>query len=249
MKYAILFLFISLLLGCSRAKDGIGESESSAAIEIVNSSIIEHGGLDTWKKLKSISFNKVTILFDSMGATESNVIQRHFYNFTPELSGTIKWFEKGDSIKVVFEKGEAIKYVNNQSDKDSKEAKNTVDASLYVLFQPFKLLDEGTTLKRVGVDSLDGRAVNIIEPIYAGHQEGDDQWFFYFDTNSSELMANLVNHNGRFSLIKNLTFDYTSLLKLHQHRKSYFVDSKLNIQYLRAEYFYTNYELSFIEQL
>jgi hypothetical protein len=164
----------------------------------------------------------------------------------PELDATIRWIENGDSIKIVYKHNEANQYVNGTLDSSAAEAaKATVDAALYVLFQPFKLMDDNVILKYMGIDSLDGRPVHMVKPVYSGQQPGDDEWIFYFDASTDELMANLVNHNGRRSFIKNLAFDPTISLYLHQHRKSYFVDSALNIQYLRAEYFYTNYELTY----
>lgn len=251
MRKCGVLLLVPLVFGCNNVKDketitsNNGQSEAS---QIVSLSIENHGGLENWQNLKSISFSKATILFDSTGKQESSIVQKHFFSFKPELDGSIEWIEKGDSLKIVFKKGDAVKYINNQPDKDSgNTSRNAFMASLYVLFQPFKLMDAGTNLKYVGIDSLDGRTVNIVKPVYQGAKAGDDQWLFYFDKNSNELIANLVNHNGKFSLIKNLAFDYTSSIKLHQHRKSYFVDDQLNVLYLRAEYFYMNYQVDFEE--
>ena len=214
--------------------------------EIVLKSIEKHGGISDWKKLKSISYNKITVLFDSAGVRKSGIVQWHKYTLKPELEATIRWIENGDSIKIVYKNDKASKYVNGTLDSNSADAaKSAVDAAMYVLFQPFKLMDEGTKLKYMGRDSLDGRAVYLVKPVYSVEQPGDDEWLFYFDASTNELIANLVNHSGRRSFIKNLAFDPTISLYLHQHRKSYFVDSAHDIQYLRAEYFYTNYKLAY----
>lgn len=247
MKLVFPVALLLLMAGCSspRDNDEVASSDSKAE-EIVLKSIEKHGGISDWENLKSISYNKITVLFDSTGAQESGMVQRHMYTLKPELEATIRWIEKGDSIKIVYKNNTASKFVNGTIDSNADNAaKNTVDAAMYVLFQPFKLMDEGTKLKYMGIDSLDGKAVYMVKPVYSGQQPGDDEWLFYFDVATHELIANLVNHNGRRSFIKNLAFDPTISLYLHQHRKSYFVDSALNIQYLRAEYFYTNYKLNY----
>lgn len=247
MKSFFSVALILLMAGCSTSKDNdeVASSDSKAE-EIVLKSIEKHGGMSDWENLKSISYNKITVLFDSSGAQESGIVQRHLYTLKPTLEATIRWIEKGDSLKIIYKHNEANQYVNGTLDSSSAgAAKGTVDAALYVLFQPFKLMDDGTILKYMGMDSLDGRAVHMVKPVYSGLQPGDDEWLFYFDVATNELIANLVNHNGRRSFIKNLAFDPMISLYLHQHRKSYFVDSALNIQYLRAEYFYTNYKLTY----
>ena len=238
-------VLVFIFLGCSKNTDTI-KTSSKEAEKIVLKSIENHGGKGNWMNLKSISYNKITVLFDSMGTEESSMVQRHNYILKPQLEATIKWIENGDSIKIVYKNGEAIKYVSGLPESNSAQAsESTVDAAMFVLFQPFKLTDAGTILKYVGVDTLDDKAVKVVKPNYAGAHPGDDEWFFYFDKATYELIANMVNHNGRRSLIKNIAFDFTIPLYLHKHRKSYFVDSLLNIQYLRAEYFYTNYKLEY----
>ena len=246
MKLLLSTLIFMLLFGCVNPKnDEHPVISSPEAEEIVLKSIEKHGGKADWENLKSISYNKITVLFDSTGARESSMVQRHNYNLSP-FEATIKWIEKGDSLRVVYKDNKAIRYVNGLPQSNAEDdAKSTVDAAMYVLFQPFKLMDPGTILHYVGKDSLDGRVVNVVKPVYEGHQPGDDEWFFYFDSATDELVANLVNHNGKISLIKNIAFDPTISLYLHQHRKSYFADRELNIQYLRAEYFYTNYKLEY----
>ena len=64
---------------------------------------------------------------------------------------------------------------------------------------------------------------------------------------TDKLIANRVDHLGRLSFIENLSFDETSGLVLHKHRKSYFVNTDNSVKYLRAEYFYGDYKIAFTE--
>ena len=240
---------ILVLVGCNKPKSSeIQETNKHTKAErIVLQSVELHGGLDAFDHLETISFNKITILFDSSGNEESRILQKHRFRFRPQLEGTVEWVDKGDSIKIVFAEDQGTRFVNNILDNSGSEAaRNAIFAALYVLFQPFKLLDQGTRLALVGNDSMDGISVNIVQPVYEGAKPEDDQWLFYFSSETNELIANRVNHKGRYSLIKNLAFDTTTRLMLHQHRKSYFVDSLNNVLYLRAEYFYKDYNLNFL---
>lgn len=83
----------------------------------------------------------------------------------------------------------------------------------------------------------------MIHTVYGVPSEGDDRWWFYIDVETDELVANMVNHLDHHSFIDNLAFDTTTILTLNAHRKSYFTDSLRNVRYLRAEYFYTDFEL------
>ncbi|MEQ9590945.1 MAG: hypothetical protein RLN86_00010 [Cyclobacteriaceae bacterium] len=245
LKTITVALILIAFYSCNRAKQGAELEELSAATRFVNRSIEAHGGMDAWRRINAISYLKTTILYDSSGTEESKIVQRHNFRLKPEIEGTISWTSDSDSVKIVYEGGQGLQYSNGAADSTSTaSATNTVLASLYVLFQPFKLLDEGTQLELIESVNVWDKKVNQIRPIYNGAKEGDDQWLFCFDSENDLLISNIVNHNGRISFIENLAFDSTTELLLHQHRKSYFVDSTFTSKYLRAEYYYTDYTLT-----
>ncbi|MEQ8303059.1 MAG: hypothetical protein RIB47_06680 [Cyclobacteriaceae bacterium] len=246
LKTITISLILIALYSCNRAKQGEGLNEGSEAAGLVNRSIEAHGGMDAWRRIKAISYLKTTTLYDSSGAEESKIVQQHNFRLKPEIEGTISWTFDSDSVKIVYEGGQGLQYSNGAADASSTaSATNTVLASLYVLFQPFKLLDEGTQLELIESVNVENKKVNQIRPIYNGAKEGDDQWLFCFDPETDLLISNIVNHNGRISFIENLAFDSTTELRLHQHRKSYFVDDAFTTKVLRAEYYYTDYSLTF----
>jgi len=256
-RSCLLFGLAIITLSCGHNPNNQhSETESdipaNKATEIVQRSIEKHGGWDDWDNTNSISYKKTIILFDSTGAVESRITQIHRYQLKPDLRGTIEWMSNSDSIRIVFADGEATKHVNNYEELDpaSREsALNTVLSSFYVLFQPFKLMDVGTTLEYLGENQLEnGINVNVIQPSYTGAEKGDDRWWYYFDKETNQLVANMVNHGDSFSYIINLEYDTLTSLVFNAHRKSFFVDSLRNIKYLRAEYFYEDFHLDISEQ-
>lgn len=256
-RNCLLFGFVIILIGCSRNSNN-KDSETteidkpdSKATEIVQRSINKHGGWMNWVNANSISYKKTIILFDSSGKEESRISQYHRYQLKPDLQGTIDWVSNNDSIRVVYSEGVAKKYINNVEDMqpESREsALSTMLSSFYVLFQPFKLMDNGTQLIYKGEELLEtGTKVYIVQPIYEGAKEGDDRWWYYFDKETDLLVANMVNHDPTYSYIVNLKYDNTTALTFNAHRKSYFVDSLRNVRYLRAEYFYEDFQLNYPE--
>ena len=248
IKTNLLLCLLLIIFSCSQ-KPGMEDSPGKADT-IVRRSIEKHGGLNNWENLKSISYRKTIILFDSLGAEESRITRKHRYQLTPDIQATIEWISNNDRIRIVYENGAASRYVNTIEvlEQNSKEAaKNTVMSSFYVLFQPFKLLDEGTSLEYAGEEVWDDREVEVVRPVYPGAKKSDDEWWYYFDKKSHLLVATKVKHNDHYSMIKNLSYDDFTPLLFNHHRKSYFVDDEGIIQYLRAEYFYEDFDLEIAE--
>lgn len=242
------YLLIIISTGCAQQsnKEFKNETPISQGKEIVLASIGRHGGNETWNNLKEISYKKTFLLFDSLGAQESSTTQYHRYQLMPDLQGSIEWISNGDSISIKFKRREATCYVNGEALLDSASrisSDNTAKAALFVLFQPFKLLESGVELSYLGIDTLsNGRVVDVIQPTFGKLKEGDDIWWFYFDVETKELVANMVKHLDHHSYIENLKFDTSLPLTFHAHRKSYFTDNLRNVNYLRAEYFYEDFE-------
>lgn len=235
---------LMMLAACS------GEPENEA-VQIVQKSIEAHGGWLEWQHVKHITYSKTTLLFDSTGQKESEITQFHDYRLLPGFTGEIHWTNPDDRAgnRIVFDGKRAFRLTGNQKTADSLESEsayNTIISSHFVLFQPWKLLDPGVTLIYEGRDTLeDNTVVDVVRARYGTETEiaGQDRWWFYFDVTSHMLVANMVNHDTRYSYIKNLDYDTTTNLIFNHHRKSYFTDSLRNMNYLRAEYFYENFRL------
>jgi len=256
-KFAILqFMMILLIIGCTPSavehENPEIEHNDSLAVQIVNKSIRAHGGMQNWLRTKAVSYKKTIIFFDSIGNKESRTVQFHHYQLNPDLSGQISWTTAHDSISIFYKDNRGVKFINGivQTDpKDSASARAIMLSSYFVLFQPWKLMDSEVNLEYLGRFELeDGQLVEGIKATFGEYNRGDDRWWFYFDVNSDRLVANMVNHLDHYSFIKNLEYDTTSALVFNRYRKSFFVDSLRHIDYLRAEYYYEDFDLELANQ-
>ncbi|NJN41126.1 MAG: hypothetical protein HC811_01645 [Flammeovirgaceae bacterium] len=231
-----LLLVLSFTLGCQSDRQ---TDQSTPAEIIVKKSIEAHGGMDKWLEARELSFIKSSELFDATGNTESKIIQRQQFNLQP-LSGTLSWSDSGNQFRIEYDGDNATKFINSEPSSDSLvniNAQNDFMSAHYVACQPFKLLDEGTTLIYQGRDTLnDNQIVDAVNVRYGG--EDSDQWWYFFDAESSLLVANMVRHGSTYALIENLSYTESGGIKFNHHRKSWRVDSLRNKQFLRAEYFY-----------
>lgn len=241
-KFPTLF-FVIWLVGCNTLNTKTPEN-------IIQKSITAHGGLDSWTQAKTLSYRKKVTLFDKNGREESSIIQEHNYQLLPSFSASISWIQDNIEHNIVFANDSISKKVNNKYLTDQNElekALNAVKAAQYVVSQPFKLMDEGIKLTYEGQQVLDNGM--LVDAIKAEYDENNiqhtksDRWWYYFDVNTARCVGNMVNHGDTYSYIKNLTYDSASAIIFNQHRKSYTVDKDRNIQFLRAEYFYSNYKL------
>lgn len=231
--YTFLLFLLVTIMGC----------RDSDKLAIVSKSISAHGGMDLYQKTRSLEYRKTTILFDSTDAEESRTIQQHKYSLQPEFTGEMEWEVNGELHRIVFDGKKAVKFINEVAQTDSltsASALMNITAAHYVMLQPFKLLDPGTELIYLGRDTLeDGVEVDVIKANYPRAnpvEPTNDQWWYYFDSKSALLVANLVRHGSTYSYIVNLDYNTGTGLRFNAHRKSFFVDSLRNILFLRAEY-------------
>ena len=241
ISFGFLMFFCVFLTTCKH--------DLSAEI-IVGQSIKFHGGIEQWQKVKVLSFDKTTLLYNKKGALEKEIKQKQSFQLLPELKGFIK-DAKLNGIQGYSFNGRV--FLNTANDSvweitDSLELtskRNAFYAAHFVVCQPFKLLDDGVILEHLGVEDLDGMRVDKIAVRYLDDTETSDQWTYYFDTKTHKLVANKVKHNNNTSLIKNLTFNDTSGFVFNAHRKSYTLKENSEIDFLRAEYFYGNFRVTY----
>lgn len=222
---------------------GACQSPSVDATDLVRQSIEVHGGLQAYRQLDSLSWLKTTRLWEPDGSLESEKTQLQTFVGGESPSMILSW--RQDSTFYQIESNRSItRYrmgdVILSQGEEVEQAKKLARSAAYVFFQPFKLLDTGTALLYEGDLVLgDTLPVQVVRVGYMGDDENSDIWRYYFDDNK-RLVANSVEHNNRISLIVNLSYqrDPDSGLLLNRRRKSYFVDSLLQINYQRADYLY-----------
>lgn len=236
------FIFVIIAVSSCR------QEQQLSAQYIVEQSVDAHGGIVNWKSITALSFDKTTILYRKDGAVESSITQQQSFKFKPELSGRIVSFYKG--IVGLYYNGKTFRKKTGDSiytviDSMELEAvKNSFFAAHFVVSQPFKLMEQGTTFRFGGIETLDDKQVYVIDVDYDGDAKSSDKWTYYFDVDSYQLMANKVIHNTNVSLIKNLKFDSSTGILFNAQRKSYTLNSLGDLDFLRAEYFYENFKIS-----
>ena len=219
------------------------QSPADQARQLVERSVEVHGGLEAYQNLDLINWDKTTWLYDEDGVLESENIQQQSYQGGDEPAVILRW--RKDSTFYEIESNQGItRYrlgdIILSEGEEVEQAEKQARSAAYVFFQPFKLLDQGANLSYEGTRTLgDSLDVEVVRVSYEGDDKDADVWRYYFDQDS-KLVANSVEHLGRISLIINLEYqqDPVSGLLLNKRRKSYFVDSTLQIKYLRAEYLY-----------
>lgn len=257
MKNLLLFSVLLLLIPACKVNISFGDEPSFDDFEvnkILKRAFKKAGGWDQWAKLESISYKKRNILYHEDGSIESDVTQFHEYQLQPELQGTIFWKEGNNSHSIVYRKGKASKYTDGEliSADDESAAKSFLSAH-YVLFMPFKLGDEGTRLTYEGTAILDnGTEVDVIKATYSpdtyDNHSTNDEWYYYFDKATGSYLANMVYHAPTYAYIRNTKTDQSLPIVMNTYRESYRVDKDRHIEFLRGEFFYEDYQLTFRER-
>lgn len=242
MKRADLHALLILIVGMICLSCSPGEERKST--ELLKKSIAAHGGLSEWEELEAIHFSKNTVIFNEEGLVEEELVQWVEFQLKPNYSGKMSWTK--DSIAHVIEfDGEKINYrmagnqIQNTDFLSSK--KKELDAALYVVGMPWKLLeDQSAKLIYKGVRET---ALGEVEVIEVDYGPGTDRWWYYFDTKTHLLVGNEVQGKDHRSLIENLDFKTVDGMTFYGARKSYRMDSLGQKLYLRASYQYGDYKL------
>ncbi|NKI33443.1 hypothetical protein [Croceivirga thetidis] len=252
----LLLLFICILSACKPEK---GNRENKpipkeiTALEVVENAIKKAGTLEKWKRMASLEYTKKSKLILENGQIESDITQRHHYQFRPEKNIKISWVTEKDSFLIVHNDTISQKFKNGKLIEEGDKVKSTVNSALYVIGMPFKLLDKGTKLNYEGLTSLNGiDTVHTITATYApnkfqNHSTQDD-WWYYFDKNNWAFIGSKVYHEPTYALIENMSMIAKEGLIFPATRKSYRCKESGEKVFLRAEFWYSDYEIEFLEE-
>lgn len=232
--------FMLLLLGCQKS--------NLSGNQIMQKTVETHGGIENWQNAKQFSFDKETTLFYEDGSTELHTEQFQLFRFQPKLFGKIEWERGDDFIQITYENDSITKTINDSlvtSKKELQSARNSFFAALHVIRQPFDLLNDNVQLTLKEDIEHNGRSCYVVEVGYDGDNADADKWSYIIDKESFEVVANKVVLKDHTSWVENLTFDTSTDFKFNAHRKSYRLNEKGEKTYLRAEYFYTNFSVSY----
>ena len=228
----VLFLIIFCFCFCKK--------NTLTAESLIKKSIQAHGGLDLVKQFKSIQYNKSTKLYSQNGELENHLIQKISHQWDPFLT-SIEWKNSEGCFYAKKKDGKVSLKLNNILIKDSLKiisAESNLDAAFYVFWQPFQLLEPAAKKVLLGSQKLLD-SIDVIEmQVSYSDEVGADQWYYFFDQKSFKIRGVKVEHKKRISLIINELYETKTGLSLNKSRKSYFLDSKGKVKYLRAAYEY-----------
>jgi len=240
ISFGFFIALISIFFSC--------QVEQLTAKQIIEKAVETHGSLDAWNNIEQLSFDKETTLFNEDGSIEIKTDQFQLFRPKPKLFGKIEWESNGKDIVIVYDNEQVSKIINDSiitSEDELEKAKNSFFAAQYVIVQPFALLDNNTELTLNGVEDIEGKNVYSISVKYESDTEDSNKWTYYIDTNTFEVLFNKVELSDHTSWVENLTFNTETDFKFYSHRKSYRLNKKGEKTYLRAEYFYSNFNVSY----
>lgn len=254
LTLGIICIFTCVFASCKFSK----ETENSAASskEITASSVVEKaihtaGTLEKWKNIASLAYTKKSRLLLENGEIESEVTQRHHYELRPDKRIQISWVVEKDSFLIVHTDSVSQKFKNRKLVDEGDKVKASVNSATYVIGMPFKLLDKGTVLSYEGLQSLNANdTVHTInatyEPDKHENHSTQDEWWYHFDKNTGAFLSSMVYHEPTYALIENKATTKQEGLTFPAERKSYRCDASGKKIFLRAEFWYDDYAVEFL---
>ncbi len=210
---------------------------------IIKNAIVKAGGWNHWTTKKAISFVKITTYYDSIGTVKRVSKSLNEYNLFPSFQARITWEDNGKKYVIINNGQQAAKWEDGKlmtDEKDKLSAWNSSFGSHYVISMPFKLADPGAVPKFEGVVTLpNGRKVNAIKVTYqegAGSSALFHKWWYYFDPQTSEMVANFLDYGKGFSYTVYDNFVEVDGIKVNKSRQSYKSNSTMTKILLESKY-------------
>lgn len=246
-NYILLAAILILMISCQSDRNSnispMDRLPQNEAGEVVRKAIDYIGGWEAWENKKTFSFYKNITHLDSSGTIERSQKQFHQYQIHPDFKAKMSWEDQGNQYVIINNGEQAKKYENGiemTDDKSKGQAWNSSFGSHYVISMPFKLTDPGTILTYEGIDSTTvNQRVHSLKVEYekgAGSTGGMHTWWYYFDENTYDLVANYLAYGEGYSLTTYETFDVIDGIRIHQKRFSHIADADKNIVMKRTVY-------------
>lgn len=255
LALGIIYIFGCVFVSCKFSKEK--ENSDATSKEITASNVVENaihtaGTTKKWKNIASLAYTKKSRLLLENGEIESEVTQRHHYEYRPKKSIKITWVVEKDSFLIVHTDSISQKFKNGSIIDEGEKVKSSVNSSLYVIGMPFKLLDKGTVLNYEGLKSLN--AIDTVHTINATYEpkkhqnhSTQDVWWYHFEKNTGAFLSSMVYHEPTYALIENVATTKEKGLTFPERRKSYRCDESGKKIFLRAEFWYEDYAVTFLD--
>ncbi len=254
LRIYIFLFFASIITGFSACKqssviDHLAHITDTEVKSQLMTACESAGGLDNYLSIDSITYDKRSVLYLPDGGVESEVRQHHAYKLSPELSGVITWSDSIGDHSIVYNQTAPYKTLNGEKILNStKSARESFMSSYYVLFLPFKLIDPGVNLSYEGTTDIDDKKADILKASYApathANHSTDDEWSFFINQADGSVLSNLVYHPPTYAYIENTEYTDDYPLRMNTYRQTWRTDKNRNKEYLRGEFWYSNYNFT-----
>lgn len=237
-------LLITLAFSCNQGKEANPFNQmTDDELKIIMIKAVGYaGGIDRWKQVESISFTKKAVYYLPEGTIDVALTQQQSFKIHPTLNAMFKWEQAGNQVTLSYENGMAVKTINGQIQNANPFDIEQVLGDFLVLAIPFSLLENASNLEMVGELAFDDQEAVVVHSINHRLNPVNDWWYF-FNEETGEYLASTVHHSPTYAHIKNEEFQNVEGLKFPAHRRSFRTDSLGNIEYLRAEFFYSDYKI------
>lgn len=225
---------------------------NSEAGDIVRKAIYFSGGWKNWADKENVSYTKKIQFLDSLGNQLREASQLHLYQLRPTFKASITWEEEGNKHQIINNGNQAFKLENGKLQNDEANlnaAWNSSYGSQYVVCMPFKLADPGAILTYEGLDTLHNNkivhAIKVDYKKFAGSAGGMHTWWYYFDKDSCEPVANFLDYGAGHSYTQYESFTQVDGIKINHVRKSYKTNANRDLLFVST--IYTNENIRFNE--
>lgn len=214
---------------------------------IIDRAIAYAGGYDGWQQKKTLSFDKKSTSYDSMGKIVRQTAMHLDYMMKPEYRAKLTYMLRDTAITLIHDGQKARKYYNGKlsnEQKDNDAAWNSGFGSQFVMCMPYKLKDPGIKAEYIGQVTLaDGLPAQIIKTSYikGAGSNPNHIWYYYFEPGTGKILANSLNDkNNYWDYTRYTAFEKANGLLLPSERKGYTADTLNNQGRLISESRHSN---------
>lgn len=231
---------IRLLLLCCTLGIISCQNQQEEVAELLSKVIDAHGGMQKWNVIQSVRYSKEYQLYNAQGDTTQHVIQYHAYH-PADAYYEITSISKSDTTINVQNGDEYSRSINGiEQNVSQQNIQKSVETSTYVFGIPYNLWNDKEYISILPDIELNGISY---KRILVDYQKGADNWHYLIDPNSYQIIANWYDGKDHKSLVINESFAELNGQLWFDERSSYRTDTLLNKKYLRAKYWYGDWEV------
>lgn len=210
--------------------------------ELLSDVIEKHAILKDWNQIKQLKFTKSVELFQEDGSSEISRIEEHKYIYAAPVKKEIHWVQERKNYVLTNIGNKIFQTVNNYVDttKTEHQLRAKINAAEFVLKLPHSLKSTSASLVYEGIQEFQEKPCHTLK---INFKDSEDVWWMYFQESTLDWVGYWVKTSGHYSMVINEEMEVVDGFTLSRKRKSYRTDSLQNKTYLRAAYYYGNYQI------